>query len=186
MEIPDFGDSGTPVFILIENELVFLGSWFTFGAISPVSPYINLCNDAIEYLSPGEGYSVTQFDLDEAYDNMVSRNVSSVLNSDYIIPGCTNHYASNFNSYATCDDGSCETFYNQSLCVANDLDGRNNFSQMNINFAALRPHIPSFTSQGPPGCCDAACLDWDDCAPSFSNSFVATMCDGSTITYYSC
>ena len=183
---PAPGDSGTPVFILIENELVFLGSWFSPGTISPVSLYINLCNDAIEYLSPGEGYSVTQFDLDEAYDNMVSRNVSSVLNSDYIIPGCTNHYASNFNSYATCDDGSCETCCNQSLCVINDLDERNNFNQMNINFDNLGPHMPSFSSQGSPGCCDAACLDWDDCAPSFSNSFVATMCDGSTITYHSC
>ena len=180
------GDSGTPIFILIENELVFLGLWYTFGAISPVSLYINLCNDAIEHLSPGEGYSLTQFDLDEAYDNMVGRSVSSILNSDYVIPGCTNHYASNFNAYATCDDGSCETCYNQSLCIINDLDERNNFNQMNVNFANLGPHIPSMSSQGYSGCCDAACLDWDDCAPSFNNSFVATMCDGSTITYYSC
>lgn len=61
------GDSGNPVFLIIDNELVVLTTW-----LSPVDgPFItlryNIVNTIINNLSPGEGYSLTPVDLELVY-----------------------------------------------------------------------------------------------------------------------
>lgn len=107
-------------------------------------------------------------------------------------PGCTNPNAKNYDPFATCDDGSCETCCTAELCrLSDDCKG---------------PDCNSLTHPGDNnsgGCCDSGCLPCDcgpppnncqyrDCHDSFDNNatgggnFVATACDNTTIIYYDC
>jgi len=63
------GDSGNPVFMLIDNELVILTTWLTpsSGPFTSGDNY-ELINNLINTLSPGEGYSLTPIDLASIYD----------------------------------------------------------------------------------------------------------------------
>lgn len=67
------GDSGNPLFLIIDNELVVLTTWYYGGAFAggPGLPaYSADVNQMIESLSPGQGYSLTTIDLASAYENM--------------------------------------------------------------------------------------------------------------------
>lgn len=185
----DYGDSGLPVFLIIKNELVVLGTWYAPGIYSALYNRHELINNKIEELSPGGNYSLTVIDLQSTYNELIGSGVSSTLEEEWVLPGCTNHNSRNYLPYATCDDGSCITCCNQSLCVANDQDFGNNcnrISNEDLIFPATYPTRGNNDADGQNGCCDAFCLNNGDCAESFANSFVATMCDGSTITYHSC
>lgn len=61
------GDSGNPIFVIIDNTLVLLGCWTT-----PISgPFItnrySKVNELIESLSPNQGYSLSPIDLELVY-----------------------------------------------------------------------------------------------------------------------
>lgn len=64
------GDSGNPVFIIIDNELVVLTTWWTPSGgpfISDTTRY-DAINSLIESLSPNQGYSLTPVDLAAVYN----------------------------------------------------------------------------------------------------------------------
>lgn len=63
------GDSGNPNFIIIDNELVILSTFFSAGGgpfVSNSTIYSTI-NSLIESLSPGQGYSLTPVDLAAVY-----------------------------------------------------------------------------------------------------------------------
>lgn len=62
------GDSGNPVFLIIDNELVVLTTWLTPTAGPFITSRYNEVNNIIESLSPGEGYSLTPIDLEAVYN----------------------------------------------------------------------------------------------------------------------
>lgn len=62
------GDSGNPYFLIIDNELVVLTTWWTVNAGPFITSLYNQVNSIIESLSPGEGYSLTPVDLQSVYD----------------------------------------------------------------------------------------------------------------------
>ena len=68
------GDSGNPIFYIIDNELVIVTTWFspTAGFFFPFS--YNEMNSIIESLSPSQGYSLTPIDLQAVYDKYYSRS----------------------------------------------------------------------------------------------------------------
>lgn len=62
------GDSGNPLFLIIDNELVVLNTWwFPSGGPFITSRYTQV-NNIIESLSPGEGYGLTPIDLASVYN----------------------------------------------------------------------------------------------------------------------
>ena len=79
------------------------------------------------------------------------------------VGGCTNPNSPNYSPGASCDDGSCITCCNAGLCSS----GTTNLAIGN-------------------GYCDEVCVSLNDCSPTYTNSFTATACDGSTIEYKSC
>lgn len=62
------GDSGNPVFYIIDNELVVLTTWWTPTSGPFITSRYDQVNAIIENLSPGEGYSLTPVDLQSVYD----------------------------------------------------------------------------------------------------------------------
>lgn len=66
------GDSGNPVFLILDNELVVMTTWLspTGGAFISAPSVYDTTNALIESLSPGEGYALTDVDLAAAYENM--------------------------------------------------------------------------------------------------------------------
>ena len=66
------GDSGNPVFFIIDNELVVTTTWWTAQTGPFVSdPYVYAAiNSAIAALSPSGGYALTDINLAAAYENM--------------------------------------------------------------------------------------------------------------------
>lgn len=69
------GDSGNPVFFIIDNELVVLTTWLTPVGGPFISIYYDVVNNIINTLSPGEGYSLTDFDLGSLYNRLSSIKV---------------------------------------------------------------------------------------------------------------
>lgn len=64
------GDSGNPVFYIIDNELVVLTTWWT-PTTGPFLPFFyDEVNSLIGSLSPGEGYATTPFDLAGLYSRL--------------------------------------------------------------------------------------------------------------------
>ena len=61
------GDSGNPVFIIVDNELVVLTTWWTPSSGPFISTRYNAVNAIINNLSPGEGYALTPIDLSLVY-----------------------------------------------------------------------------------------------------------------------
>lgn len=62
------GDSGNPVFYIIDNELVLITTWYSTVTGSFVTAaYDEVCH-LIEQLSPGEGYSLTPINLHNVYN----------------------------------------------------------------------------------------------------------------------
>jgi hypothetical protein len=61
------GDSGNPVFIIIDNELVLLTCWWTSIGGTFITNRYNSINNIIESLSPNQGYSLTPIDLASVY-----------------------------------------------------------------------------------------------------------------------
>lgn len=61
------GDSGNPVFIIIDNELVVLTTWFTPYSGPFITTRYDVVNSIINNLSPGEGYGLTPVDLELVY-----------------------------------------------------------------------------------------------------------------------
>jgi len=61
------GDSGNPVFLIIENELVLLMAWLTSSGGPFITARYDAVNTIINNLSPGEGYSLTPVDLELVY-----------------------------------------------------------------------------------------------------------------------
>lgn len=63
------GDSGNPNFIIIDNELVILSTFYTSigGPFISNSTIYSTINSLIESLSPGQGYSLTPVDLAAVY-----------------------------------------------------------------------------------------------------------------------
>ena len=53
------GDSGNPVFVLIDGELVLLGCWWTAQGGSHLGARHEVVARLLEQLSPGQGYRVT-------------------------------------------------------------------------------------------------------------------------------
>lgn len=61
------GDSGDPIFLIIDNELVLLGCWHTPWSGPFITNRYSAVNSLIQTLSPNEGYSLSPIDLDAAY-----------------------------------------------------------------------------------------------------------------------
>jgi hypothetical protein len=61
------GDSGNPMFLIIDNELIVLSAWFTPHSGTFITNRYNEVNSLIETLSPGEEYSLTPIDLELVY-----------------------------------------------------------------------------------------------------------------------
>lgn len=61
------GDSGNPIFIIIDNELVLLGCWHTPWSGPFITNRYNQVNNLINSLSPNEGYSLTPINLEVVY-----------------------------------------------------------------------------------------------------------------------
>lgn len=61
------GDSGNPVFLLIDNELVVITTWWTTIGGPFITNQYDKINQVIENLSPGQGYSLTPINLDLVY-----------------------------------------------------------------------------------------------------------------------
>lgn len=66
------GDSGNPVFYIINNELVVTTTWLTpvGGPFVSSAPVYDTINTLLGALSPGENYTLTPVDLAAAYENM--------------------------------------------------------------------------------------------------------------------
>ena len=75
------GDSGNPVFFIIDNELVVTTTWWTStaGPFISSAPVYDATNDCIEELSPNQGYALTDVDLTAAYENMQKLYFNPVL-----------------------------------------------------------------------------------------------------------
>jgi len=63
------GDSGNPIFLIIDNQLVVLTTWWSPGNGPFISDSVryDAINSLIESLSPGAGYSLTPIDLELVY-----------------------------------------------------------------------------------------------------------------------
>lgn len=61
------GDSGNPVFFIIDNTLVLLITWYTSVGGPSVSYYYNVVNGLINSLSPNQGYGLSPIDLGAVY-----------------------------------------------------------------------------------------------------------------------
>lgn len=61
------GDSGNPIFIIIDNELVLLGCWHTPWSGPFVTDRYDEINQMINKLSPKNQYSLTPIDLNTIY-----------------------------------------------------------------------------------------------------------------------
>lgn len=61
------GDSGNPLFIIIDNDLVMIGYWHTYISGPFLSFRYDAINTLINTLSPDEGYSLTPVDLASVY-----------------------------------------------------------------------------------------------------------------------
>jgi len=61
------GDSGNPLFLIIDNELVVLCAWWIPSGGPFITNRYNQVNSIIESLSPGQGYSLTPVDLGSVY-----------------------------------------------------------------------------------------------------------------------
>lgn len=61
------GDSGNPIFLIIDNELVVLASWHTPWGGPFITSRYDQVNAIIENLSPNQGYSLTPIDLASVY-----------------------------------------------------------------------------------------------------------------------
>lgn len=68
------GDSGNPLFLIIDNELVVLTTWWTVDAGPFITNRYTQVNNIIESLSPGEGYSLTPIDLQAVYAKYYPRS----------------------------------------------------------------------------------------------------------------
>ncbi len=68
------GDSGNPVFYIIDNELVVLTTWWTPTNGPFITKRYDQVNAIIEELSPGQGYSLTPIDLQAVYDKYYPRS----------------------------------------------------------------------------------------------------------------
>jgi hypothetical protein len=68
------GDSGNPVFFIIDNELVVLTTWWT----PTLGPFINTfyqdVNNIIQALSPSTNYQLTPIDLQAVYNKYYPRS----------------------------------------------------------------------------------------------------------------
>jgi hypothetical protein len=61
------GDSGNPIFFIIDNELVVLSAWWTDTGGPFITDRYDAVNALIDSLSPNGGYSLTPIDLAEVY-----------------------------------------------------------------------------------------------------------------------
>lgn len=79
------GDSGNPVFIILENELVVTTTWWTStqGPFISSAPVYDATNAAIESLSPGEGYALTDANLSSAYESMSKLYFNPTVSDNY-------------------------------------------------------------------------------------------------------
>jgi hypothetical protein len=68
------GDSGNPVFLIIDNELVILTTWWTSIGGPFITSRYNEVNSIIESLSPGQGYSLTPINLELVYQKYLNQN----------------------------------------------------------------------------------------------------------------
>lgn len=68
---PITGDSGNPVFIIIDNDLVILTCWWAPWSGPFVTTRYDRINELINTLSPGQGYSLSPIDLDYVYNKYV-------------------------------------------------------------------------------------------------------------------
>lgn len=61
------GDSGNPIFIILDNELILISVWHTPWSGPFVTDRYSQTNALINSLSPNQGYSLTPIDLDLVY-----------------------------------------------------------------------------------------------------------------------
>lgn len=66
------GDSGNPIFIIMDNELVLIGTWHTPWSGPFITDRYDIVNGLIESLSPGENYSLTPVNLEILYSKLIS------------------------------------------------------------------------------------------------------------------
>jgi hypothetical protein len=71
------GDSGNPVFLIIDNELVVLTTWWTPTGGPFITNRYSIVNSIIQSLSPGENYSLTPIDLQAVQNKYEFSNFSS-------------------------------------------------------------------------------------------------------------
>ena len=62
------GDSGNPLFLIIDNELVVATTWWVPSGGPFITNRYSQVNNIIESLSPGQGYSLTPVDLASVYN----------------------------------------------------------------------------------------------------------------------
>jgi hypothetical protein len=61
------GDSGNPIFLIIDNELVLISTWLSPTAGPFMTTHYNAINEAINRLSSNQGYSLTPINLELVY-----------------------------------------------------------------------------------------------------------------------
>lgn len=66
------GDSGNPMFIILDNELVLLSCWHTPWSGPFITDRYDTVNSLIESLSPGENYSLTPVNLEAIYNSLIN------------------------------------------------------------------------------------------------------------------
>lgn len=64
------GDSGNPIFLIINNELIVLSTWHTPTTGPFITDRYGMVNNLINSLSPNEGYSLTPINLSNIYNNL--------------------------------------------------------------------------------------------------------------------
>jgi hypothetical protein len=62
------GDSGNPIFLIIDNELILISTWWTPSSGPFITAQYNGVNEAINRLSPNQGYSLTSVNLEMVYN----------------------------------------------------------------------------------------------------------------------
>jgi hypothetical protein len=81
------GDSGNPLFMILDNELVVLTTWFTSINGPFITDRYDDVNALIENLSPGGNYALTAVDLAVIYETMQKRYFSPGANDEWTTLG---------------------------------------------------------------------------------------------------
>ena len=106
---------------------------------------------------PAASPGTTQYFIDVTDDNgcSISGHLLATLSSSYLVYGCTNPLAVNYNSNADCDDGSCVVLYGCMDSSATNHDPAASAPCDNVNMGCTTSSTPVCVGPGtaPGDCC---------------------------------